>query len=180
MVLLWGWRWAEHAHAQALLEDTQIASAPVKRMALEPYPVNPFRWHVILETADFYQTAEVNTLSGSISSDPRRDLLYKPAVTPAVEAARRTPLGRVYLDWGTWAVVRDVGPEPVPGPVAGMEPPKIGPDRAWTTVQFTDLRFAYPFFGAARASDRSPLSGWVYIVDGRDDAGEAMDGRKQR
>jgi hypothetical protein len=26
----------------------------------------------------------------------------------------------------------------------------------------------------------SPLSGWVYIVDGRDDAGEAMDGREQR
>ena len=28
-------------------------SAPVTRMALEPYPVNPYRWHAILETADY-------------------------------------------------------------------------------------------------------------------------------
>jgi len=31
----------------------------------------PFRWHAILETADFYQTAEIDTLSGEIVSDPR-------------------------------------------------------------------------------------------------------------
>ena len=43
------------------------------------------------------------------------DVIYKPTDTPAVEAAKRTFLGRVYLDWGTWAVVRDVGPGPVPG-----------------------------------------------------------------
>ena len=98
-----------------MLENTQVATAPVKRMAIEPYPVNPFRWHAILETDAIYQTAEINTRTGSIDSDPERDVLYKPADTPAVEAAKRTFLGQVYLDWGTWAVVRDVGQEPVPG-----------------------------------------------------------------
>jgi len=176
MVLLWSWRWAEQAHARALLENTQIAAEPVKRVVMEPYPVNPFRWHAILETADFYQTAEINTRTGDIESDPRRDVLYKPADTPAVEAAKRTRLGQVYLDWGMWAVVRDVGQEPI----QGIKPPEPGPGRTWTTVEFTDLRFAYPFLGAGRTSGRSPLSGWVYIVDGRDDAGEAIDGREQR
>jgi inner membrane protein len=33
MVVLWGWRWSEHAHALALVENAQIASTPVKRMA---------------------------------------------------------------------------------------------------------------------------------------------------
>ena len=180
MLVLGCVRWAEHAQALAMLGNTNLASEPVKRMAAEPYPVNPFRWHEILETADFYQTAEINTWTDSIDSDPHRDVLYKPVDTPAVEAAKRTPLGQVYLDWGTWAVVRDVGQEPAPG----MDPPKLPPNRTWTTVEFTDLRFDYSFIGtrsvSTAASGRSPLAGWVYIVDGRDDGGEAMDGREQR
>jgi inner membrane protein len=175
MVLLWCWRWAEHAQGQAMVENTQVASAQVKRIALEPYPVNPYRWHAILETADFFQTAEIDTRTGSIDSDPLTDVLFKPANTPAVEAAKGTFLGQVYLDWGTWAVVRDMGKEPVPG----ADPPNLPPNRPWTTVQFTDLRFAYSFRRAAEKNAPAALSGWVYIVDNRDDAGEVMGGREQ-
>jgi inner membrane protein len=138
--------------------------------------INPFRWHAILETADFYQFAEIDTRSGEIASDPHQDMLFKPPATAATVAAKRTLLGKVYLDWGTWAVVRDVGEVPV----EGMKPPQVGPNQTWTTVEFTDLRFAYTFLGRGRSSGRSPLSGWVYIVDGRDDAGESMGGREQR
>ncbi len=176
MVLLWAWRWSEHGRALAMLANTQVASAPVTRMAVEPYPINPFRWHAILETADFYQTAEVNTRAGSIDSDPRQDLLYKPPSTPATEAAKATLLGHVYLDWGTWAVVRDLGQEPVPG----IDPPRLTANRAWTTVEFSDLRFAYSFLGASSDRARAPLAGSVYIVDGREEAGEAMGGREQK
>jgi len=176
MVLLCGWRWAEQGRARMMAENTQIATGAVKRMALEPYPINPFRWHAILETEEYYQTAEINTLSGEIMSDPRRDVLYKPPATAATEAAKRTLLGRVYPDWGTWAVVRDVGQEAAPG----LKPPQLPRNRTWTTVEFYDLRFDYPFLGAGRMPGRHPLSGWVYIVDGRDEAGEAMNGREQR
>jgi inner membrane protein len=176
MVVLGCWRWAEHAQARVMLENTQITSAPVLRIAVEPYPVNPFRWHALVETADFYQTAEINTRTGSIDSDPQRDVLWKPADTAAVEAAKRTFLGQVYLDWGTWAVMRDAGQEPI----EGIDPPQLPPGRAWTTVEFSDLRFAYAFRGTGTASGPSPLSGWVYIVDGRDEAGEAMGGRAQK
>jgi inner membrane protein len=176
MVVLWGLRWAEREHAKALLENAQIASAPVKRLALEPYPINPFRWHAILETAEFYQTAEINTSTGEIDSDSHRDVIFKPPATAATEAAKQTPLGQVYLDWGTWAVVRDVGQQPV----AAMDPPQLGSNRSWTTVEFTDLRFDYSYLGTGRATGRSPLGGWVYIVDGHDDAGEGMGGREQR
>ena len=180
MLILGCVRWAEHAQALAMIDNTNVASEPVARRSAEPYPVNPFRWHGILETTDFYQTAEINTQTGSIDSDPHRDVLYKPTDTPAVEAAKRTPLGQVYLDWGTWVVVRDVGPEPIPGSVPGLDPPQLAPNRTWTTVEFTDLRFDYAFIGTRSASARAPLAGWVYIVDGRDDAGEAMNGREQR
>ena len=176
MLILCCVRWSEHAHALALVANTNVASAPVNRTAAEPYPVNPFHWHAILETPSFYQTAEVNTWTDAIDTEPDRDLLYKPTDTPAVEAAKRTPLGQVYLDWGTWAVVSDLGQQPAPG----MDPPQLAPNQTWTTVEFTDLRFDYPFLGTRNQPARAALSGWVYIVNGRDDAGEAMNGQEQR
>ncbi|HUA93132.1 MAG TPA: metal-dependent hydrolase [Terracidiphilus sp.] len=180
MVALWCWRWGEHAQALAMLRNTQLASEPITRVEVEPYPVNPYRWHAILETKDFYQTAEVNTWKAgspdAIVTDSQRDVIYKPADTPAVEAAKRTPLGQVYLDWGTWAVIRDLGPEPVPG----LDPPSLPPNRHWTTVEFSDLRFRYSFLATRAGASPAPLSGWVYIVDGREDAGEVLDGRVQR
>jgi inner membrane protein len=176
MVALWCWRWTEQAQARTMLDQTQVAAAPVKRMGLEPYPVNPFHWHAILETAEFYQTAEIDTWTGEIASDPRTDVFYKPPATAATEAAKHTPLGQVYLDWGAWAVVRDVGQVHAPG----MIPPQLPPNRQWTTVEFDDLRFDYSYLGEGRTPSRPPLSGWVYIVDDRDDAGEAMNGREQR
>ena len=175
MALLWGWRWSEHGHALALVQNAQIASEPVKRMAAEPYPVNPFHWHVIVETADFYQAAEVDTRTGDIESDPQRDVLFKPPSDAAVEAAKQTPLGKAYLDWGTWAMVRDLGQDPVPA----MTAPQLTPNRQWTTVQFIDLRFGYSFLSGERGAGRDPLGGWVYIVDGHEDAGEALGGREQ-
>jgi inner membrane protein len=176
MLVLGCWRWAEHARALEMVTNTQISTEPPLRSAAEPYPVNPFRWHVIVETPNLYQTAEIDTWTGSVDGDPLRDVLYKPADTAAVEAAKQTLLGRVYLDWGTWAVVREMGQEPAPG----MEAPNLAANRTWTTVEFTDLRFDYSFLAARGGARHAPLSGWVYIVDGHEDAGEAMDGREQR
>ena len=113
---------------------------------------------------------------GSIDSDPQTDVLFKPDDTPAVEAAKRTFLGSVYLDWGTWAVIRDMGQQPI----EGVAPPQLPPGRNWTTVEFSDLRFAYAFTRTGRARPPSGLSGWVYIIDNRDDGGEAMGGREQK
>lgn len=179
MVALWGWRWFEHEQGLIMLSKTQVAREPVIRTALEPYPVNPYRWHAILETRDFYQTAEIDTFHPdspvAISSDPESDLVYKPADTPAVEAAKQTLLGRVYLDWGRWAVVRDVGPEPVPG----VAPPNLPFNRKWTMVEFSDLRFSNSTLGTG-PGQKVPLSGWVYIVDGRDEAAEGMGSIEQK
>jgi inner membrane protein len=159
-----------------MLANTQTTSVPATRMAAEPYPVNPWRWHAILETPTYYQTAEINTRTGEIDSDPQSDVLYKPTATPAVEAAKRTLLGQVYLDWGAWAVVRDLGQDPVPA----LAPPQLLPGRTWTTVGFSDLRFGYSVLGRDGSTSPSPLSGWVYIVDGREEAGEGMGGDVQK
>jgi len=176
MVLLGCWRCAEHDQALTLLANAQITTAPITRSAVQPYPVNPWRWHAIVETPGFYQTAEVNTRADSVDSDPNDDVLYKPADTPAVQAAKQTALGRVYLDWGKWAVVRDLGQETIPG----AEPPRLPAGRTWTTVQFTDLRFSYAFVGGESVRPPSGLTGAVYIIDGHEDGGEFIGAREQK
>ena len=176
MVVVGCWRWAEHAQARAMVQNDQIATAPVLRMAVEPYPVNPLRWHAILETPGYYQTAEVNTRTGTIDCDPQTRRALQAHDTPAVEAAKRTFLGQVYLDWGTWAVVRDMGQIAR----ARRRPARPAPAAHVDHRRFTDLRFAYAFSRGGSSTPVSGLTGWVYIVDDRDDAGESMGGREQK
>lgn len=176
MFLLWCLRYAEHAQAEGLVRNNPITTDPVDRIAVEPYPWNPFRWHVIVETQNYYQFAEVNTRTGDIESDPQTDQMRKPPETPAVRAAKQTELGKVYLDWGRWAVVQDIGQVQV----IGIDPPKLPPGRTWTTVEFTDLRFGYDFRGTGNTRPPGGLTGAVYIVDNQDDAGEEMGGKEQK
>jgi inner membrane protein len=187
MVILWCWRWAEHAQARNLVEAAQVTPTPISRIALEPYPVNPWRWHALLETESTWQTAEVDTRTGMVASDSRVDSLFKPQPTAAVGVARRTRLAQIYLDWSQWPVVRDLGPETIPGQPA----PDILPSRFWTTIEFSDLRFAYSPFHTSMAgnsnqspgqmlSQQSGLSSWVYIIDGKEEAGQFLNGREQK
>ena len=158
-------RWAEHRRALHLVEQTQIAQEPVTRTALEPYPLNPFRWHLIAETPSTYVTGEINTLSGAIDGDPERNSIPKPRITPAIVAARQSDYGQAYTDWGSWAVLSDLGPVAIPG----LEPPVLPPSRHWTTVHFTDLRFGYSFLGPDHEdARRSGLGRSVYVIDDRE------------
>jgi inner membrane protein len=190
MVILWCFRWSEHAAAKNLVENAQVTPTPARRIALEPYPIDPWRWHAILETDSAWQTAEVNTRTGAVASDARIDSLFKPPNTPAIEAAKRTRLGQVYLDWSSWPVVRDLGQIPAPGQPA----PNFPATRPWTAIEFSDLRFAYAYLDLSMAGSsnqqldqtltRSPLAGWVYIVDSKngtgEDAGQFLNGREQK
>ncbi len=186
MVALWSWRWFEHENAIHLVQAANVSPAPALRIAVEPYPINPWRWHALMETETSWQTAEVDTHSGIVDSDPRTNSLYKPAWTPSLIAARRTQLGLVYLNWAQWPVVRDLGQQTVPG-----QPPASFPqNRQWTVVEFSDLRFAYdylnfPVVGSSRQDlsrrlATSPLSGWVYVLDGREEAGQFLEGKEQK
>jgi inner membrane protein len=174
--LLWCLRYAEHTQAEDLVRNNPINVDPVDRIGVEPYPWNPFRWHVIVETPRYYQSAEVNTRTGEIESDPQTDQMFKPQYTPAIEVAKQTPLGKVYLDWGMWAVVSDIGQVQL----VGVDPPKLPPGRTWTTVEFTDLRFGYDFRGTGNTRPPSGLTGAVYIIDGREEAGQEIGGREQQ
>ncbi|QNI31372.1 metal-dependent hydrolase [Alloacidobacterium dinghuense] len=172
IALLYTVRNAEHAHAINLVRNSSVINAPILRVSAEPEPINPFLWQAIIETADFYQRAAVHTRSDQIELDPSEDVFYKPPVTMATLAAKRSLLGRVYLDWAQWPVVEDKGAMPPPG--YNIDPP----DPNWHTVQFRDLRFDYPVL-TRKASD-SILSGWVYVGPQNEIEGMFMSGKEQK
>ncbi len=180
MVILYAVRNAEHQRAINLMRaDTPTGpglNQPVLRIAAEPYPINIFRWHAILETAGYYQTAEVSTRTDSVDADSSQ-VFYKPPVTLATLAAKRSWLGHVYLDWSSWPLVNDNGSQPAPGSgsIAGLPQPL--PD--WSTVEFRDLRFSSSDTFLNR-SKSPPLTGWVYIGPGREVEAMIVNGREQK
>jgi inner membrane protein len=163
-------RSTEHARAVHLLEQTSF-DRPVLRVAAEPYPINPFRWQGIVETDNAYHLADVGTRSDSVDVDETVGAIYKPPVTPAVAAAKRSWLGRVYLDWSQFPLVEDIGPG---------SPPDMPQDAGQhlEQVNFQDLRFGYTdWFGTHQ--NRKPLSGSVFVAPNGQIEATYMDGRPQ-
>ncbi|HUD21584.1 MAG TPA: metal-dependent hydrolase [Acidobacteriaceae bacterium] len=189
MVALWGWRAVEHNAAVQLASTAsygpaettgalagsdsaqQIVSAKILRVTASPYPGNPYRWHTVVETPQYYQMASVDTLPSTVATDPEQDLFYKPASTPAILVAKRSWLGEVYLDWSSWPVVTEMGP------TAPIDAPAGTPD--WTAVRFMDLRFLYDT-PMMQGRSGPPLSGMVYVDAGRRVARMELSGHVQR
>ena len=152
-----GVRAVEHHRALHLISNARFGNQPMLRAGAEPYPVNPFHWFAVVETAAYYQTGSVNTRAETVDTSDQDDVIFKPPVTPAVEAAKRSWLGRVYLDWARFPVVTDRGRANL---VASDE---LAPQPQDTAVEFRDLRFAYPFLARARAGPTA-LTAWVYVT----------------
>jgi inner membrane protein len=151
-----GVRAVEHHRALHLVSNTRFGDLPVLRAGAEPYPVDPFRWFAIVETAGYYQTGFVSTWAETVETSDRDDVIFKPPVTPATVAAEHSWLGRVYLDWARFPVVTDRGHANL---VASDE---LAPQPQDTAVEFKDLRFAYGFLSRSRNS--AALTAWVYVA----------------
>jgi inner membrane protein len=143
VVLIWGVRDYQHRRAVKALNSFLYHGAEPTRVAAYPYMINPFRWLGVVETADFLETVPVNSLAGEV--DSRAGITYyKPPETPAMEVAKRSYFGRVYLDWAVFPYVHE---EKLQGDVGGY------------LVEFQDLRYTYP----STRAQRPPLGGFVLL-----------------
>ncbi len=129
LVLIWLVRDLQHQRAVAALESRVYHGAEPLRASAFPYPVNPFRWHGVVETERFVQALPVDSRSPEIDSDDQAITRYKPEQTAVIQAARESHLGRVYLDWAQYPVLEV---EPLDGGKAGYQ------------VRFYDVRYMYP------------------------------------
>lgn len=133
----------EHRKAvNALKAVTYHDEDPIRASAF-PAAINPFVWNGVVETHDFFESVAVNSNAGEIDPQQNAVVRYKPEETPATLAARKSRLGRVFLDWAQYPYV---------------ETERLPEGRGYT-VQFTDLRFTS---NSARMR-RSALSGTVVL-----------------
>lgn len=115
----------EHRKALYALGRQQFKSAAPVRASVYPYYWNLFRWYAVAETNDFFATSDIDSRTGELN---RAELEFFPKrpETPETLAAKRSYLGRVYLDWARYPLVTETS--------AGQD----------YVVHFQDLRFDYP------------------------------------
>ena len=103
-----GGRSVLHARAVAALESRLYQGESPARVVAVP-GLNPLRWRGIVETAGFYNIADLD-LTGDV--DPTRgSVFFKPAPDPAIDAARRTDTFQKFLEFSQFPLWR-VTPAP--------------------------------------------------------------------
>jgi inner membrane protein len=115
----------EHRKAVDALRERRFNSAAPVRVSAYPYYWHLFRWYGVVETENFFASSDVDSSSGEMNRG-ELEFIPKPPETAVTLAAKRSYLGRVYLDWAQYSLVTQTST------VDG-----------WT-VRFRDLRYDYP------------------------------------
>jgi inner membrane protein len=143
MVATWGVRDYEHRRALSAMQAVDYHNEQSIRMMANPDMINPFRWSGVVETRDYFETLPVDSLTPEVDPQNQSVLYYKPPETDATLAAKKTYLGRVYLDWAFYPF---------------LETEQLQPSDQGTIVRFQDLRFA-----SIKRRNKSPLSACVLL-----------------
>jgi len=110
VVSLWLVRDYEHRRAINALQSRTYNNADPMKASAYPALASPFRWYGVVETKDFFALAPVDSLMPEVNPSSADDegikILYKPEQTPITLAAKRSYLGRVYLDWAAYPITQ--------------------------------------------------------------------------
>jgi len=126
VVLLWGLRDYEHRRAVNALAARTYQNADPLRVSAYPSLADPFHWYGVVETPAFFALAPVDSLGPEVDPEDKLEIRYKPEETPVTLAAKKSYLGRVYLDWAQYPITET---ETLSAPESGY------------IVNFQDLRF---------------------------------------
>jgi inner membrane protein len=127
VVLMWGLRDFEHRRAVNALAARTYEGAEPMRVSAYPALADPFRWYGVVETPAFFVLAPVDSSKPEVDPEGNLKIRYKPEETPITLAAKKSYLGRVYLDWAKYPITE----------TEILSPPEEG-----YVVYFQDLRFA--------------------------------------
>ncbi len=157
IITLWGVRDYEHRRAVNALEARTYEGANPVRVSAYPYWWSPFHWSGVIEAQNFFAVMGVESLTPEVDPNGEMQVFYKPEETAVTLAAKRSYLGRVYLDWAQY-------------PLTETEQVRDG-----YVVRFRDLRFAYP-----GSTGRSVLGSSVELDRNLNVIAENMGRRSQR
>jgi inner membrane protein len=149
VVLMWGVRDYEHRRAVNALAAHSYEGVDPLRVSAYPAMIDPFHWYGVVETPAFFALAPVDALGPEVDPEGRLDIHYKPEETPVTLAAKKSYLGRVYLDWAQYPITET---ETLTTPDGGY------------IVDFQDLRFVQlPAVFGKRNGTRSALGAGVEL-----------------
>ena len=131
----------EHRRAVNMLNSVTHSGEDALRSSAFPTYMNPFEWLGVVETQNLVKSVVVHPQTGELEDDTAR-IYNKPQETPVTLAAKKSRLGRVYLDWAQYPRVEEDSL-----PQGGYK------------VMFTDLRFAR----ISSEGDPPPLAGYVIL-----------------
>jgi inner membrane protein len=162
VVGLWGVRDYEHRRAVGALEARLYQDADPVRVSAYPHWWNPFQWYGVVETQNAFATVLVDSAIPDVDPDGQMRIHYKPEETPVTIAAKKSYLGRAFLDWAKYPIT---------------ETEALDPAQGGYLVRFLDLRFGDP-----DRKGRNPLSASVELDGGLHVVSESMGlgGRRTR
>jgi inner membrane protein len=105
VIAVWGVRDYEHRRAINALNSRVYDGEDPIRVSAYPHWLNPFQWYGVVEARDFFATMLVDSSVPDVDPEGRMGIRRKPEETPVTLAAKRSELGRVYLDWAKYPVV---------------------------------------------------------------------------
>jgi inner membrane protein len=145
LVLIFAVRDFEHRRAVNALNAIMYRGEDPIRVSAFPQTLNPFSWNGVVETRDFFVVVPVDSSPARVDPQNQAIIRYKPEETPVTLAAKRSHLGRVFLDWAAYPLVET----------------ETLPAQAGHRVRFQDLRFTSVEGMMRRRS--TPLSGTVEL-----------------
>jgi inner membrane protein len=155
VVALYAVRDIEHRRAVHVMESQRAESEAPLRASAYPYYWNIFHWSGVAETQSFFAVHDINSQTQELNPS-ELEIVPKPPKTEATLAAKKSYLGRVYLDWAKYPMVTET---------------QVGDD---TLVSFRDLRFDY-----GRFKGKTPLSCTVELDKNLHVVREAVGTREQ-
>jgi len=158
VVGVWWLRDYEHRRAVNALEARLYRSEDPVRASAFPVMLNPFQWYGAVETEKFFATMPVDSAVPDVDPRGEMQIRFKPEETPITLAAKKSYLGRVYLDWARYPLV---------------ETEKL--DSGGYIVRFRDLRFEYP-----GRRGRNPLGAGVELDSNRNVVREFVGSRSRQ
>jgi inner membrane protein len=126
VIAVWGVRDYEHRRAINALDSRLYNGSDPVRVSAYPHWLDPFQWSGVVETQNFYAMMRVDSSIPDVDPDGRMEIRQKPEETAVTLAAKRSELGRVYLDWAKYPLVES------------------DPIESGYIVKFRDLRFYDP------------------------------------
>jgi inner membrane protein len=95
----------EHRRAVNALNSRTYRDEEPLRASAFPQMLSPFAWNGVVETRDFFHMLPVDSGSGEIDPLNLGIVRFKPEETPVTLAAKKSRLGRAYLDWAAYPLV---------------------------------------------------------------------------